>query len=69
MSPVSERFVALLVVVSGLAALAVRLLIGGTSASEPLLVAGGAVSAVLALLGTAVLARSVIVAERERTGR
>lgn len=65
----SERFVALLVVVSGLAVLAVRLLIGGTSTSEPLLVAGGAVSAVLALLGTAVLARFVIVAERERAGR
>jgi hypothetical protein len=58
---VSGRLLGLLVVVSGLAALAIRLLIGGVSGGQPLLVAGGSVSGVLALLGTAVLVRSVVI--------
>ena len=59
-------FTGLLVTVSGLAALGVWLLIKGASAAEPLAIGMGAVVAVLALLGTVILARLVIVAERQR---
>jgi hypothetical protein len=68
-SRVQNLFTGLLVTVSGLAALAVWLLIKGATAAEPLAICLGAVVAVLALLGTVILARLVIVAERQRGRR
>ncbi len=66
MRAMQERFIGLFVVVSGLAALAAWLLIRGASGGGPLVVGLGVLMAVVALLGTVVLARFVIVAERER---
>ncbi len=65
MIEVQLRFLALFAVVSGLAALAAAVLISGAGRGQGLLIGTGGAVAVLALLGIVVLARLVIVAERE----
>jgi hypothetical protein len=63
------RFIGLFVAVSGLAALAVALLSQGIAEQQAGSLAAGLAAAVLTLLGLAVLARFVIVSERESRRR
>jgi hypothetical protein len=63
------RFIGLFAAVSGLAALAVALLSQGIAEHQAGPLAAGLAAAVLTLLGLAVLARFVIVSERESRRR
>lgn len=64
-----RRFTAAVLLVSALAALAVALLDRGIGAGEVALEASGALIAVVAGLGLIVLARVVVITERDRRRR
>ena len=67
MSP--GRFAVYWTIVSAAGALAAIGLVSGTGSGEPLALAGGAAMALVALAGVAVLARVVLLTERQRRHR
>jgi len=64
-----RRFAVAVLLVSGLAALALALLLGGVHQGEPALAVGGGLLGAVALAGVIALARVVAINERTRRRR